>query len=239
MKSGLEIAQEADLQPIADIARRRRAVPGRAGALRTLSRQGGALGPRPARGRGRTASSSSRRRSRRRRPARARRRRPCRSRRVSGRSGSGSRCACASPRWGRCSGSRAAGTEAGTRRSCRWRRSTSTSTATSTRSPPRTTCSPPRSTRRSSTATRCDIDPQTITWPRTLDVNDRELRYTVVGLGGKAHGMPAREPVRHHGGVRDHGGVRARERSPGSAQPGSAGSSSRTTARASPSPPRT
>jgi formate--tetrahydrofolate ligase len=35
-----------------------------------------------------------------------------------------------------------------------------------------------------------DIDPQTITWPRTLDVNDRELRYSVVGLGGKAHGVP-------------------------------------------------
>jgi formate--tetrahydrofolate ligase len=34
------------------------------------------------------------------------------------------------------------------------------------------------------------IDPLTITWPRTLDVNDRELRYTVVGLGGKAHGVP-------------------------------------------------
>jgi formate--tetrahydrofolate ligase len=35
-----------------------------------------------------------------------------------------------------------------------------------------------------------DIDPQTITWPRALDVNDRELRYTVVGLGGRAHGYP-------------------------------------------------
>jgi formate--tetrahydrofolate ligase len=35
-----------------------------------------------------------------------------------------------------------------------------------------------------------DIDPQSITWPRTLDVNDRELRYTVVGLGGKPHGVP-------------------------------------------------
>ncbi|MGZ5305528.1 MAG: formate--tetrahydrofolate ligase [Actinomycetota bacterium] len=34
------------------------------------------------------------------------------------------------------------------------------------------------------------IDPQSITWPRTLDVNDRELRYTVVGLGGKPHGVP-------------------------------------------------
>ncbi|HZD80681.1 MAG TPA: formate--tetrahydrofolate ligase [Actinomycetota bacterium] len=34
------------------------------------------------------------------------------------------------------------------------------------------------------------IDAATITWPRTLDVNDRELRYTVIGLGGKAHGVP-------------------------------------------------
>src|SRR5438034_2543546 len=34
------------------------------------------------------------------------------------------------------------------------------------------------------------IDAGTITWPRALDVNDRELRYTVVGLGGKAHGVP-------------------------------------------------
>jgi formyltetrahydrofolate synthetase len=34
------------------------------------------------------------------------------------------------------------------------------------------------------------IDPGTITWPRTLDVNDRELRNTVVGLGGRMHGVP-------------------------------------------------
>ena len=34
------------------------------------------------------------------------------------------------------------------------------------------------------------IDPVSVTWPRTLDVNDRELRYSVVGLGGKAHGVP-------------------------------------------------
>jgi formate--tetrahydrofolate ligase len=34
------------------------------------------------------------------------------------------------------------------------------------------------------------IDPQTITWPRTLDVNARELRNTVIGLGGKLHGVP-------------------------------------------------
>jgi formate--tetrahydrofolate ligase len=35
-----------------------------------------------------------------------------------------------------------------------------------------------------------NIDPQTITWPRTMDMNDRELRYTVVGLGGRVHGVP-------------------------------------------------
>src|SRR5260221_3455883 len=34
------------------------------------------------------------------------------------------------------------------------------------------------------------IDPATISWPRTVDMNDRELRYSVVGLGGKAHGIP-------------------------------------------------
>ena len=34
------------------------------------------------------------------------------------------------------------------------------------------------------------IDPSSVIWPRTLDMNDRELRYTVVGLGGKAHGVP-------------------------------------------------
>lgn len=34
------------------------------------------------------------------------------------------------------------------------------------------------------------IDPPTITWPRAMDVNARELRYIVIGLGGKAHGVP-------------------------------------------------
>jgi formate--tetrahydrofolate ligase len=38
-----------------------------------------------------------------------------------------------------------------------------------------------------------EIDPQSITWPRTLDVNDRELRNTVIGLGGKAHGVPRQD----------------------------------------------
>ena len=34
------------------------------------------------------------------------------------------------------------------------------------------------------------IDPATIAWPRTVDMNDRQLRYSVTGLGGKAHGIP-------------------------------------------------
>src|SRR6187455_2176536 len=34
------------------------------------------------------------------------------------------------------------------------------------------------------------IDPNSVIWPRALDMNDRELRYGVVGLGGKAHGIP-------------------------------------------------
>src|SRR5688572_31046535 len=34
------------------------------------------------------------------------------------------------------------------------------------------------------------IDPSSVIWPRTVDMNDRELRYSVVGLGGKAHGVP-------------------------------------------------
>ena len=34
------------------------------------------------------------------------------------------------------------------------------------------------------------IDATSITWPRTLDVNARELRFTVIGLGGKMHGVP-------------------------------------------------
>ena len=35
-----------------------------------------------------------------------------------------------------------------------------------------------------------DIDPYAITWRRVLDVNDRDLRNIVLGLGGKADGRP-------------------------------------------------
>ena len=34
------------------------------------------------------------------------------------------------------------------------------------------------------------IDPASVTWPRTVDMNDRQLRYSVIGLRGKAHGVP-------------------------------------------------
>ena len=34
------------------------------------------------------------------------------------------------------------------------------------------------------------IDPRRITWKRCVDMNDRQLRFIVDGLGGKANGMP-------------------------------------------------
>jgi formate--tetrahydrofolate ligase len=36
----------------------------------------------------------------------------------------------------------------------------------------------------------CDLDINQISWKRVLDMNDRALRNIVVGLGGKAHGIP-------------------------------------------------
>ena len=35
-----------------------------------------------------------------------------------------------------------------------------------------------------------NIDPRRITWKRAVDMNDRQLRYVVDGLGGKANGVP-------------------------------------------------
>ena len=34
------------------------------------------------------------------------------------------------------------------------------------------------------------IDPRRITWRRVLDMNDRALRHTTIGLGGTVHGVP-------------------------------------------------
>jgi Formyltetrahydrofolate synthetase len=35
-----------------------------------------------------------------------------------------------------------------------------------------------------------NIDPRTISWKRCVDLNDRELRNIIVGLGGKSNGVP-------------------------------------------------
>jgi formate--tetrahydrofolate ligase len=37
------------------------------------------------------------------------------------------------------------------------------------------------------------IDPRRITWPRTIDMNDRALRNVIIGLGGAADGVPREE----------------------------------------------
>ncbi len=37
------------------------------------------------------------------------------------------------------------------------------------------------------------IDPKTITWKRVVDMNDRQLRHIVCGLGGKMQGVPREE----------------------------------------------
>ena len=35
-----------------------------------------------------------------------------------------------------------------------------------------------------------DLDVRRITWKRVLDLNDRALRHVIIGMGGKAHGVP-------------------------------------------------
>ena len=37
---------------------------------------------------------------------------------------------------------------------------------------------------------KLNIDPQTITWKRVVDMNDRAMRQIVIGLGGKENGIP-------------------------------------------------
>jgi formate--tetrahydrofolate ligase len=37
------------------------------------------------------------------------------------------------------------------------------------------------------------IDPRRITWPRTIDMNDRALRHCIIGLGGVGDGIPREE----------------------------------------------
>ena len=38
-----------------------------------------------------------------------------------------------------------------------------------------------------------NIDTRRITWPRTIDMNDRALRQAVIGLGGTANGVVREE----------------------------------------------
>ncbi len=38
-----------------------------------------------------------------------------------------------------------------------------------------------------------NIDPRRITWPRTIDMNDRALRKCIIGLGGATNGVPREE----------------------------------------------
>jgi formate--tetrahydrofolate ligase len=42
-------------------------------------------------------------------------------------------------------------------------------------------------------AEKGEIDPRQVTWGRALDMNDRFLRRSIVGLGGKANGTPREE----------------------------------------------
>ncbi len=148
-------------------------------------------------------------------------------------SGSGPRSRSASPRWARRSGSRAARRAAATARSCRWRCSTCTSPATSTRSPRRTTCSRRSWTTTSTRATRPGIDPHDITWRRVLDVNDRALRNIDRRAGRQAGRRPAADRVRHHRGQRGDGDLRPGHVAARRCGSGSAGSSSATPATAS------
>ena len=42
------------------------------------------------------------------------------------------------------------------------------------------------------------IDPLSISWRRCVDINDRGLRNTVTGLGGRANGFVRGDRVGHH-----------------------------------------
>ena len=51
------------------------------------------------------------------------------------------------------------------------------------------------------------IDPRRITWKRCVDMNDRQLRYVVDGLGGKVNGVPREDGFDITVASRDHGGA--------------------------------
>ena len=63
------------------------------------------------------------------------------------------------------------------------------------------------------------IDTRRITWPRTIDMNDRALRHAVIGLGGAGERRRPRGALGHHSGERGHGDRRARDEPRGSRAP--------------------
>src|SRR5690606_41901220 len=42
-----------------------------------------------------------------------------------------------------------------------------------------------------------DIDPKRVLWPRVMDMNDRQLRQVIVGLGGRADGVMRERSEEH------------------------------------------
>ena len=198
---------------------------GRRGRSRSRARRARAL--RPLQGKGsagrselietaRRASSSASRRSRRRRPAKARRRRRSRSTDGLWRLGQRAALCLREPSLG--PGVRRQGRR-GRRRSrtdrARWRTSTSTSPATSTRSARRTTCWPRCSTRTSCTATAWASTRSTITWRRCLDMDDRALRSITARPRRREERRAARHRLRHHGRFRGDGSALRRPRPSG------------------------
>ena len=57
----------------------------------------------------------------------------------------------------------------------------------------------------SSRATRCGSTRAAITWKRCMDMNDRQLRSVIDGLGGKANGTPREDGFDITDRQRDHG----------------------------------
>ncbi len=54
---------------------------------------------------------------------------------------------------------------------------------------------------------RLGIDPQSILWPRVVDISDRAIRRVVIGLGGRENGVPRETEFVITVGVRGHGGA--------------------------------
>ena len=52
---------------------------------------------------------------------------------------------------------------------------------------------------------RLNVDVRRVVWKRCLDMNDRQLRFIVNGLGGKANGVPREDGFDISGGFGNHG----------------------------------